>query len=410
MRLLPWLVAAASALETLVVYDSNYHDDIESALPAQAFGDAELTYLDYSESEFKLLPETYDSVVLLPKAKAKNTAKTWSAESLMAYTNQGGNLLVIGAADGVYPEGVRSYLNEIGIYPSPKKYHVYDYFSDDKSALPHFTDANLVTPAIVSHVDVADYHGGAALLANNPLVVPLVRCSETSFCAQEDTPMSEDTTWTYGAQGFAAAALQALNNARTAWVGDISLVTEELVSWTFQQRNVLKLQFVNHINAAEPRDVNPQLYRVTNDAIYTVGISELKKGEWVPYESEDAVQMSFKMLDPYVRLNMSGLGPVASVEGSDDLDAYAYSVQFTIPDHHGMFTFELDHKVPGYSYLQDKRVVTVRHLANDEYQRSWEITNSWMYVGSSALVVAAWLLFVFNYIYVGLPNKAKKTQ
>lgn len=410
MRLLPWLVAAALALETLVVYDGNYSEDIELALPSEAFADAELTYRDYLDPDIKLLPETFDSVVLMPKAKAKNTAKTWLAELLMAYTNNGGNVLVVGAADAVLPEGVRGYLNEIGIYPSPKKYQVYDYFSDDKSVHPHFTEANLATPAIMSKLDVADYHGGAALLANNPLVVPLIRCLETSFCAQQDEPMSEDTTWTYGAQGFAAAGLQALNNARTAWVGDVSLVTDELVLWTFQQRNVLKLQFVNHINADEPRAENPTLYRVTNDAIYTVGISELKDGEWVPYQLEDAVQMSFKMLDPYVRLNMTALGPVALTEGLDDLDAYAYSVQFVVPDHHGMFTFELDHKVPGYLYLQDKRVVTVRHLANDEYQRSWEITNSWMYVGCLVMVVVAWLLFVFNYIYVGLPDVTKKTQ
>ena len=73
-----------------------------------------------------------------------------------------------------------------------------------------------------------------------------------------------------------------------------------------------------------------------------------------------------------------------------------------------MFTFELDYKYSGYSYLHDAKVVTVRHLANDEYKRLWEISNSWMYVASALLVVVAWFLFVVNYIYVGTPTTPSK--
>ena len=67
------------------------------------------------------------------------------------------------------------------------------------------------------------------------------------------------------------------------------------------------------------------------------------------------------MLDPYQRLNLKPLGPVSAISNSTELDTYAYFVNFTVPDHHGMFTFELTTR-DLLSYLVDKRVVTVRHL------------------------------------------------
>ena len=73
-----------------------------------------------------------------------------------------------------------------------------------------------------------------------------------------------------------------------------------------------------------------------------------------------------------------------------------------------MPTFELDYKRPGLSYLVDKRVVTVRHLANDEFKRSWDISNSWLYVASAVFVIIAWFVFVVSYIYIGKSNYSKK--
>lgn len=410
-----WLLAVAHAFETLVVYDSAYSDDIELQLPQAVTNLADLgliTYKEYSDSDVKLVPEVWDGVVLMPKQKGKNTNSAYSAAGLLEFTNAGGNVLVVGSSDGVVPEGMRQYLNELGIYPLPKGFQLHDYFHASSSGEGvKLTADDIDTTAklgeVLTKLAVKDYQGGAALLSNNPLLFPLVRGSKTSFTSKDG--LVDDQTWTYGTQGFPAVALQALNNARVVWVGDISLVLSEVVLWVFQQRQVLKLQFVNHVKAEEPHISEPHLYRVKDGAIYTVGVLKLEDGQWVPYEAleERPLQMLFKMLDPYQRLNMTPLGPVLLKDNNVN-DAFAYLVNFTVPDHHGMFTFELDYKYPGYSYLHDAKVVTVRHLANDEYKRLWEISNSWMYVASALLVVVAWFLFVVNYIYVGTPTTPSK--
>jgi hypothetical protein len=60
----------------------------------------------------------------------------------------------------------------------------------------------------------------------------------------------------------------------------------------------------------------------------------------------------------------------------------------------------LDYQRAGLSYLLDKRIVTVRHLANDEYKRSWLIPNAWVYIASAGFVVVMWLVFVINFLYI----------
>ena len=106
---------------------------------------------------------------------------------------------------------------------------------------------------------------------------------------------------------------------------------------------------------------------------------------------------------------MTLLGPGSSTpDGPEDMSIFY--VQFTIPDHHGMFTFELDYKRPGLSFLNDKRIVAVRHLANDEYKRSWEITNAWMYVASAGFVVIAWLVFVTIFLFIGDEKKVERKE
>lgn len=215
-----------------------------------------------------------------------------------------------------------------------------------------------------------------------------------------------------GQQGFLAVGFQGLNNARLTWVGSESLINDDLLKWTFQERNVLKLQFVQHYKNENPEYVDNKLYRIKDQVIYTIGVSEFANDKWIPYEikgEDDTLQLAFKMLDPYQRVNLQPLGPGSSKEDGDlTEDTYIYYANFTIPDQHGIFTFELDYKRSGLSYIVDKRVVTVRHLANDEYKRSWDIPNSWLYVASAALVVLGWFLFVVNFLYVGNTDATKK--
>ncbi|CAI5757329.1 unnamed protein product [Candida verbasci] len=376
----------------------------------------ELTFADYNNDEISLFYNDeesirFDNIILFPSSKKTiNNKKNLNQHNLLKFINLKGNVLVIGGSESTsLPEPFRIWLNELGIYPAPKNYKYIDHFNTKLSE-----KNNLIKNNIVDSLKVESYDGSAALITNNELIFPIISSSKTGYTNKVGTPIDQESTWTFGTQGYLAVAFQALNNARVAWIGSIDLLNQvEIYEWVFQKKNTLRLQFAQHVNNEDPSKINPTLYRIKDQAIYTIGISEFKNGQWVPFEIGDGSdltpQLSFKMLDPYQKLNLEKLGKVSSKE-KGDLDTFAYFVNFTVPDHHGMFTFELDYKRHGYSWILDKKIVTVRHLANDEFKRSWDITNSWLYIASTLLVIIAWFLFVVNYIYVGKVNYKKKDQ
>ncbi|KAM9913945.1 hypothetical protein OXX69_001111 [Metschnikowia pulcherrima] len=394
----------------LIAYDSALVPDVEvltRTIPLDA-SKYELQYVDYSNKNEDLFANDeplYDHAVFMPSSKKIVEAKNLvEKHNLLEFFNLGGNVIAVGSSEYSVPEDVRTFLNQAGVHPAPKGYTLMDHFDTNVA----ISNKNLVSKKIVTSAEVSKYDGTAALASNSELLFPLIKAPKLSFTASsKDKTLTAEKTWTVGEQGYLAVAFQGLNNARGAWVGSLDLLSDELVSWVFQETGVLKLQFVEHYKQDEPGLSNRTLYRIKDSVYYTVGVSELKNGDWIPYSpasDDDVLQLSFKMLDPYQRLNMSLLGPAASVEDGEN-DMNVFFVEFDIPDHHGMFTYELDYKREGLSFLEDKKVVTVRHLANDEFKRSWEITNAWMYMVSAALVVIAWLIFVASFLYLGAQKK-----
>lgn len=408
------LLSGITQTLVLVMYDAALslpENEINLDSLLQINDNYKVSYVDYADKAAQLFlgeDAIYNHVVFLPSLK-RSASATGIVDKfkLLDFFNKGGNILAVLAAENALPENVRLFLNEAGIYPAPKGFVVDDHFKKVSVGA-----SNIVEPRIVGNPKVPEYKGSAALVSNNAFALPLVRAAKTSFTASpKDSALIAEKTWTLGEQGFLAAAFQGLNSARIAWVGSEQLLNHELVRWVFQERGVLKLQFVEHYRADEPGLSNRTQYRIKNEVVYTAGVSEWKDGEWVPYipaSEDDVLQLSFKMLDPYQRLNLTVLGSGASTENGPD-DLTLFYVKFTIPDHHGMFTFELDYKRPGLTFIEDRRVVTVRHLANDEYKRSWDIPNSWLYMVTFGTVVVAWLLFVMNFLYVGEKKPVEKT-
>ena len=106
------------------------------------------------------------------------------------------------------------------------------------------------------------------------------------------------TNMDLGEQGYLAVGFEALNNARLVWVGSNSLLAEpQLYKWCFQQQGKLKLQFVEHIKADEPSKPNPHLYRIKDQAIYTIGVSEFVDGKWIPFEVKDEKSITIVFQD-----------------------------------------------------------------------------------------------------------------
>lgn len=419
---------AQGVSQALVVYDSNLYDmnNLNSASHdiAKLVSDLkekhgfELTLKSYFDEELSLFvadEPRYDHLILLPSSKkAIGAKKGFNQKSLVDFINREGNVFVVGNDEAVLPDDVRSFLNQLGIYPAPKSFKYIDHFNSE-SGIPQLTNDNIVNKKVLGEFTGSKhaYKGTGALISNNEHIFPIVRSSKTGFTTDElEGTISQEKTWTFGEQGFLAVGFQALNNARLTWVGSESLINEELLKWTFQEKNVLKLQFVQHINEARPDLPDNTLYRIKDQIIYTIGVSEFANDKWVPYEiqnEDDTLQVAFKMLDPYQRVNLQPLGVGSSVEDDGKVeDTYLYYANFTVPDQHGIFTLDLDYKRSGLSYIIDKKVVTVRHLANDEYKRSWDIPNSWLYVASAALVVLGWFVFVVNFLYIGNTNTTKK--
>lgn len=363
-----------------------------------------LAFLDYANEDILLVHNEkpiFDSVIYLPSAKKTSNAKgITNKHKLLEYFNLGGNVLAVGSAVNSVPETVIKFLNEAGIHPAPRGYSLGNFFDKELS----LKTENLVSNRVLSSLDITNYSGSAALISNSEYLLPFIKAPKLSYSASPKVDaLTADKTWTNGEQGFLAVGFQAINNARVAWIGSEELATEELLAWVFQERKVLKLQFAKHHKVDEPEVESRTLYRIKDETSYSIGVSELKDGAWVPYtppSEDDVIQLSFKMLDPYQRLNLTLVGSQASTEGGA-IDTSVFAVNFTIPDHHGMFTYDLDYKREGFSFLNDKQIVAVRHLANDEYKRSWDITNAWVYISSASVVVIAWLLFTANFLFLG---------
>lgn len=418
LTILSFVWVALGLESSLIIYDSESIDlnkpTQELKLVVNYLNEANHTTIlrGYTEEDLVLYlgqESVFSNIILFPTESKKITNKEQlNKHNLMNFINNSGNLVFVGDSAKNYPDDIREFLNEVGIYPSPKGYSLLDHFNNDDKV--HLTNDNIGCSRILSEIKT-EYSGQSAIISNNENLISVLRSSKTSVSTNDIVnSMNEENTWSIGQQNHVIVGLQSLNNNRLLWLGDVSLLSDELLSWAFQMKNKIKLQFVQHYKNDEPEKINDTLYRIKDQVIYTIGVSELINNEWKPYvvQDDDAkIQLAFKMLDPYYRINLEPLGPTSSTEDGEE-DTFIYFTNFTIPDQHGMFTFDLDYKRSGLNYLNDKRVVAVRHLANDEYKRSWNITNSWFYVASATLVVIGWLLFVVQFVYIGKTDKGKK--
>ncbi|CRK42571.1 hypothetical protein BN1708_016933, partial [Verticillium longisporum] len=97
------------------------------------------------------------------------------------------------------------------------------------------------------------------------------------------------------------------------------------------------------------------------------------------------------MLSAYHRRNLK---PVHS-----DLKAATYETTFDLPDQHGVYNFLTNYKRPFLSNVYEKNTVTVRHMAHDEFTRSYAITGAWTPLGGIVITVLGFLSFSAVWMY-----------
>lgn len=106
------------------------------------------------------------------------------------------------------------------------------------------------------------------------------------------------------------------------------------------------------------------------------------------------------MLSPFHRLPLLPklVTETATIFGQD----------LTLPDQHGIFNFMVDYKRPLSTYIEEKRTVSVRHMAHDEWPRSFVISGAWPWLSGIATTVTGFVAFCAIWMYSKPPAKGGK--
>lgn len=404
----------------------------------------------------------YDNVVIFP-ITGRGLGKTLTPADLLQYTgNDHGNVFVIGNEKSGSDE-IRLFLNQLGIYPAPKQYQIHDHFHSvegNHTLLLIPVEKHLVDDVIVGETLKTDdvlYSGSLAILSNNELLLPVLVAPRTAYTynpkkkeksGSTDEHLTEGNSWGIGSQEYLAVGFQNLANLRVAWVGSSDFLSDafyersnyknerialDLLTWTFGGKNALRIDYIEFYKT-DKNTFNSKLlkdtFKVKDEVVYNIAISEFKNGEWVPYHADD-VQLEFKMLDPYYRLtleqvsqnhpslsfNVAGLSEVTpnntfyknDLTGEKETSQF-YLAKFVLPDQHGMFKYLVEYKKPGFSFLTSENIITLRNLAFDEYTKSTHIVNSWVYLSAIATLVSGWLVFLVLFLFNGSSAKATVTK
>lgn len=119
----------------------------------------------------------------------------------------------------------------------------------------------------------------------------------------------------------------------------------------------------------------------------------------------DSLQLEFSMLSPFHRIDLKPAGI--------SQHAATFTTNFTIPDQHGIFNFKINYKRPFLTYIEAKNSVSVRHMAHDEWPRSFVISGAWPWLSGILVTVVGFLAFSAIWMYSQPVKKVageKKTQ
>ncbi|PLB37953.1 dolichyl-diphosphooligosaccharide-protein glycotransferase [Aspergillus candidus] len=395
-------------------------------------------------SLFKYGEKAYDHLLILPP-RSKGLGPALSPKNIVDFVNNDGNVLLGLSGKSTTPSAISSLLIELDFHMSSDRSSVVvDHFNYDTISAPEKHDVLIVPRPGQLRPDTKDFFGGEGVLAfptasphtlgdDNNLVAPIVRAPATaySYNPKESSGSVEEVAAT-GSQLDIVSAMQGRNSARFTLLGSVESLqdhwfsatvktpsgkktqtanrefAQQLTAWTFKETGVLKVGKVEHSLATdvELKEPNPAMYRVKNEIVYSIELSEYDQDHFVPFEvpANDALQLEFTMLSPFHRLDLEPSGRTAN--------STIYSTRFTVPDQHGIFSFRVNYKRPFFSNIEEKEEVTVRHFAHDEFPRSWKITGGWVWIAGLWSVIGGFLAFVVVWLY-SAPKAtvdSKKTQ
>ncbi|KAJ3272650.1 hypothetical protein HDV01_005397 [Terramyces sp. JEL0728] len=381
-----FLILASTLLaKTLVVLDSL---DSKSQYSSRGH-DLEFKHKKETFDFIQFEELAYENVLLLDSPS--NLGGALKMGNLIEYVNYGGNVVL---APSELNDPARDFAFEFSVdYASTA---VSDYFAPE---------LNLVTGKIVAsehvipkNVKAPVYKGtGHHLSGKNKLVQPVLVGSPSSFSG-EDAKITSHTL--VGSDLVLVSAFQALNQARVVFTASSELFKDaypqnkdfvkELTAWVFQEKSVVKVKSKKHHRNGEADQHG--IYRIKDDMVYELELLKLENGKYSPFTPADA-QFEAVMLDPYIRQTMKPKGNKLVAE-------------FRLPDHYGVFTFKVEYKRHGLTYLNINETVQIRPFRHDQYPRFLTVANPY-YVNVWSMF-AAFFLFTAVVLYHRDTKKLKK--
>jgi oligosaccharyltransferase complex subunit beta len=128
--------------------------------------------------------------------------------------------------------------------------------------------------------------------------------------------------------------------------------------------------------------------------VYSLDLVRLHNGKWVPFQPQDA-QFEAIMLDPYIRQTMKPKGK-------------SLVAKFKLPDHYGVFTFQVKYNRRGLSNVLATETVQVRPYRHDQYPRFINAANPY-YLNIFSMMIGFFALTVV-FLFYKEPNKKVKTE
>ncbi|KAL0095839.1 Dolichyl-diphosphooligosaccharide--protein glycosyltransferase subunit WBP1 [Phycomyces blakesleeanus] len=345
-----------------------------------------------------------------PTTASLSKHKNLGNVELVKFVNGGGNLLVGVSSDA--SNGVRELASEFDIEFEPAGTRVFDASSTNSNAndKDSITTSQVVAPQSIIPKDFSSapivYSGVGLTVGSLPLVNRVLSAEDTAFVAERfgKNKPSKNPVDLIG-------AMQTRNSARATFVGSLDIFSDalfsspvekvqkdgdvvkfeksgneefvsELTKWTFQEKSVLKV--ISHHHHKENHTEQPEFYRVKDDMVYTLEISEYENDHWVPFKAND-VQLEIIMLDPYIRTTLKQV-PVAPEHHYGRFKAHVQ-----LPDVYGVFTFRVNYKRAGLTYLSAEDVVAIRPFRHNEYPRF--LTAAYPYYASVGSMIVGFLVF-----------------
>ncbi|RMZ83680.1 hypothetical protein DV738_g1034, partial [Chaetothyriales sp. CBS 135597] len=356
----------------------------------------------------------YDHLILTPP-KSKGYGPALTPKLLVDYTNAGGNVLLGLSSTASTPSAISSLLLELDIsLPADRTSVVVDHFHFDTSSAPDKHDVLLLPRPQPLRQDVINFFGGDGVLAlpntvgqslgnASPLLAPILKAPATAYThnpKDEGDSVEIEDIFATGSQLSLISALQARNNARFVVLGSLEMLqdkwfdasvqapggkasktvnrefAQQLTEWVFKEVGVLKVVGVQHQlveeasrspagNTTDLGFVNPPIYRIKNDVTFSITLSLYSHTHYLPFNPPpgDEIQLEFSMLSPFHRLPL------------------------------------VDYNRPFLTNIEEKRQVTVRHFAHDEWPRSFVITGAWPWVTGLWSVIGGFLVLTVVWLY-----------